>query len=119
MKCNPVTMQTERSLMLRDRMLCMAAICASTPFPFVESGEEEEHIRRLVRELSEAGLSPSGIASYIRDATDRICLFVSRLPVAQRGVSWFCKETLHRLRLDIQIPNNLRFSCCIQNREEE
>ena len=115
MKCNPVTAQTVRSLELRDRVLCTAAMCAPNPFPYVEPHEEEANLQALVRELSESGFSPSEIVSYVRDVTGHICSSVLQMPVDQRGVSWFCRETLHRLCSDIQIRHNPRLSEDIHN----
>ena len=106
MKGNPVTAQIVRSLTLRDHVLCTAATYSPTPFSYVEPQEEERHLQALVRELSESGLSPSEIVSYVRDVTGRTCLSVLRMPVDQRGASWFCKEALLRLCSDIRIPNN-------------
>lgn len=106
MKGNPAIGQIVRSLTLRDHVLFTAAMCSPKPFPYVESQEEEQHLQALVHELSESGLSPSEIASYVRGVTGHICLSVLRMPVDQRGASWFCKEALHRLCSGIQIPNN-------------
>ena len=108
MKHNPVMAQTVRSLTIRDQVLCISAMCASTSFPYVGLQEEEQHLQALIHELSESGFSPSEIASYVRDVTGRIYSSVLQMPVDQRGLSWFCKETLHRLCSDIQIHCNPR-----------
>lgn len=106
MKCNPVVKQIERSLMIRERAISLTVLCTAIPFPYAGTPEEEGHIRLLADELAKAGFSPSEIASYIRDLTDRIYSAISRLPARRRGVSWFCKGTLRRLCPGIQIPNN-------------
>lgn len=100
---NPIISQIEATLKLKDRLLCIAGINHPNLFSsYVPAAQEESPLYALADGLLKLGLSPSETASYIRDATGRIYLFVLQGPIGLRGVSWFGKGGLHHQLMDIQ-----------------
>src|SRR5574343_436117 len=99
-----IVSQIERTLRIKDTLLCTAIINTPNLFPFVPAKEEEKGLHALAHRLLRSGLSPHQVACHIWDATNLIYLFVLQGPIARRGAAWFGKGGLHHQVKGIQSP---------------